>query len=100
NPVDWSVAPVSMSIANNPSGGTLFGTSPQQPSGGFATFADLSIDQPGAGYTLIVSVDSSTATSAAFNIMGQPAQLAFLQQPSNSRLGDIISPVVAVAILD
>jgi hypothetical protein len=36
---------------------------------GVATFSDLSIDQPGNGYTLVVSTSGLTgAQSASFNI--------------------------------
>jgi hypothetical protein len=40
-------------IGNNPSGGTLSGTTTVQAVNGVATFTDLSIDQAGLGYTLV-----------------------------------------------
>jgi hypothetical protein len=49
--------------------GTLSGTKTVNVVNGIATFADLSIDQPGNGYTLVVSIPSVfTAESAPFNI--------------------------------
>lgn len=49
--------------------GTLSGTRTVNAVNGVATFADLSIDQPGSGYTLVVSVPNVfTAESAPFNI--------------------------------
>jgi hypothetical protein len=49
--------------------GTLHGTLSQAAVAGVATFGDLSIDQIGNGYTLVVSVTGLTgATSAPFNI--------------------------------
>jgi hypothetical protein len=61
---------ISMAIGNNPGGGILGGTSPVLTSAGIATFSDLSIDQPGDGYTLVASAGVGSATSDAFNIAG------------------------------
>jgi autotransporter-associated beta strand protein len=47
---------VTLSLGVNPGGGTLSGTLTLTVSGGLATFGDLSIDQPGAGYTLHATV--------------------------------------------
>ena len=49
---------VTIAIGANPGGGTLSGTTTATVSGGVATFSNLSINQPGTGYTLV-------ATSAA-----------------------------------
>jgi hypothetical protein len=60
---------VSMAIGTNPGGGTLSGTNPVTVSAGVATFGNLSINQPGTGYTLVASSGSLTqATSSAFNV--------------------------------
>ena len=49
--------------------GTLSGTKTVNVVNGVATFADLSIDQPGNGYTLVVTIPNVfTAESAPFNI--------------------------------
>lgn len=49
--------------------GTLSGTKTVNAVNGVATFGDLSIDQPGNGYTLVVTVPNVfTAESAPFNI--------------------------------
>ncbi len=49
--------------------GTLSGTKTVTAVNGVATFSDLSIDQPGNGYTLVVTGSSVTgAESGAFNI--------------------------------
>jgi hypothetical protein len=49
--------------------GTLSGTKTVPVVNGVATFADLSIDQPGTGYTLVATVPNVfTAESAPFNI--------------------------------
>jgi hypothetical protein len=62
---------ISMAIDDNPSSGILSGTSPVDTSAGIATFDDLSIDQPGDGYTLEASATSfGSVTSTLFNIAG------------------------------
>ena len=49
--------------------GTLSGTRTVNAVNGVATFSDLSIDQPGSGYTLVATVPNVfTAESAPFNI--------------------------------
>ena len=66
---------VTLSIGNNPSGGTLLGTRTAAAVNGVATFSGLSIETAGNGYTLIASDGGlATATSAAFNIAVNPAQ--------------------------
>jgi hypothetical protein len=63
--------PVSMAIGTNPSGGTLFGTTPVSAVAGVATFSDLAIDLAGTGYTLVASSTGITSgTSNAFSITG------------------------------
>src|SRR5262249_5754127 len=47
---------VTLSLGTNPGGGTLSGTQTVTVVNGLATFSDLSIDQPGAGYTLHATV--------------------------------------------
>jgi len=60
---------VTLAIGTNPGSGTLAGTTTQNAVGGFATFADLSIQQGGMGYTLVASsAGVSAVTSTAFNI--------------------------------
>jgi alpha-tubulin suppressor-like RCC1 family protein len=64
-----SADPVMLSIGTNPGGGTLSGTTTVNASAGITTFADLSIDRSGSGYTLVaVSGTLTSATSAAFGI--------------------------------
>jgi hypothetical protein len=50
--------------------GRLSGTTTVAAVGGYATFSDLSIDQPGTGYTLVVTSAALTrAESASFNVL-------------------------------
>ena len=65
------VPTVTLAIQNNPSdpAATLSGTKIQSNINGFATFNDLKINVPAAGFTLSASAPfSSPAVSAAFNI--------------------------------
>jgi autotransporter-associated beta strand protein len=50
---------VTLTIGNNPSGGTLSGTLTVAVVNGIAAFSDLSIDQAGDGYTLHATVGGS-----------------------------------------
>jgi len=72
NPASGFNGPVTIAIANNGGllmKGTLFGTKTVTAVNGVATFSDLSIDQPGNGYTLQVTASGVTgAESRPFNI--------------------------------
>jgi hypothetical protein len=74
NPADFSAGKtqVTVSIAANPGGGTLAGTTTVTSSNGVASFGDLQINNAGAGYDLAASASGFTAaTSAFFTISGQ-----------------------------
>ncbi len=60
---------VTIAIGTNPSGGALSGTTSCPTSGGVATFDDLSINEPGLGYTLVVTVGSTVITTSQFDIV-------------------------------
>ncbi|HXV91427.1 MAG TPA: hypothetical protein VD707_08660 [Gemmatimonadales bacterium] len=93
---------VTIAIGSNPAGGVLSGTTTVTPSSGVATFAGLSIDRVGSGYTLTATASGLTgATSAAFDIIASTAtQLAFTAQPSNAVAGVAIAPAVVVIARD
>jgi hypothetical protein len=97
-----STASVSVAISNNPSSGSLFGTTSRNAVAGVATFNDLQIDKVGTGYTLVfTSTGLTSATSNGFNItVGAASQLAWNQQPSNAQARTAISPSMTVRILD
>ena len=65
--------PITLAIGNDPAGGSTLGGTPTETStAGVATFSDLTVDQPGSGFTLVASSGSLTpATSAPFNV-GNP----------------------------
>ena len=94
---------ISLAIASNPSGGTLAGGAAVTAVSGIATFAGLSIDKVGTGYTLTASSTPSytLTTSTAFNITPGPSNtLAFIQNPSTTAAGNTMSPAVTVAVED
>ena len=84
NVVANSSASITLAIGTNPGGGTLGGTLTQNAVDGVATFANLTIDKIGNGYTLLATSTGLTqVTSSAFNItLGPAAKLAFFTQPS------------------
>lgn len=93
---------VGVALASNPAGGTLSGTTPVAAVNGVATFADLSIDQAGTGYSLQASAGALTpVTSPAFNVtaIGVPV-LAFTVQPVTTQAGAAIAPAVQVTAQD
>jgi hypothetical protein len=59
---------ITIAIGFNPAAGILAGTLSAGAVNGIATFANLSIDKAGTGYTLKATAQSLTGTSAAFNI--------------------------------
>jgi len=83
-----STAPVTVSIAVNPGGGTLTGTLTRNAVGGIATFNDLKINNVGVGYKLrATSPGLVQEDSAAFEVksaVGPATKLAFLAQPPAS----------------
>ena len=69
---------VTVAIGSNPGGGTLSGTLAKSAAAtGVAIFDDLSINNAGAGYTLVATLGTlPSATSAPFDIIGVAAQIA------------------------
>jgi len=86
NAVTEATNAVSASLGNNPSGGTLLGTTTVNAVGGVATFDSLSVDRAGLNYTLTVGASGlHTDTSVGFDVrVGAPAQLAFTASPAGN----------------
>ncbi len=81
--VPTASTPVSVAFGSNPGGGPLGGTVSVVPSGGVATFADLQVNVPGAGYTLVGSFAGvPDVPSTPFNVTAAGTQLVFGTQPS------------------
>jgi Tol biopolymer transport system component len=92
---------VTLALGTSPGGGTLTGTVSAAPTNGVATFSNLHIDKPGAGYTLTATSPGLTrATSAAFDITPAATQLVFAVQPEDGTAGANIAPAVQVAVTD
>ena len=93
---------VTVAIGTNPAGGTLSGSRTVAANAGVATFAGLSIDNAGNGYTLSVTATGLAGdTSAAFNVVpSTPAQLTFAVQPTTTTAGVTITPAVQVTARD
>ncbi len=93
---------ITLSVGNNPAGGTLSGSKTVTASSGVAAFSDLSIDKIGAGYTLTASATGLTgATSSAFGITaGPPTKLGFTVQPASNTVNAALFPAVRVALQD
>lgn len=74
---------VTVALGTNPSGGTLKGTQTLRTVNGVVTFADLSIDKAGEGYTLAAStVGLSGTTSMPFNITSSETTPPTLESPT------------------
>src|SRR2546428_302840 len=70
NTVTTATTSITVAIGTNPASGTLSGTTTVAAVNGVATFANLSINNPGTGYTLTASATGLTgATSSAFNVV-------------------------------
>ena len=78
NPVNGVT--VKVAIANNPAGGFLGGTVSEPVVNGLATFSDLSLSQPGAGYTLTVTAVgvSGSQTTSPISVTGTSKSAATL----------------------
>ena len=102
NTVTSSSATINAAIGTNPGGGTLSGTLSTTATNGVATFADLSINKTGTGYTLtITSTGLTSATSSTFNVtVGAAAMLGFTQQPSGAAAGTVWATQPKITIQD
>src|SRR5207248_2212056 len=61
--------PVTIALQNNPGGSTLGGTLTVTASNGVATFSGLTLNNPGNGYSLVVSSNGLTsAITTPFNV--------------------------------
>jgi hypothetical protein len=100
-PVPVANVSITVAIGTNPGGGTLSGAlTALTNSSGVATFAGLSLDKAGVGYTLTAaSTGLTSATSTTFTVsVGPAAKLAVTTSPTSSFAGQPFydQPVVTV----
>src|SRR5207249_5047068 len=93
---------VTVTLAANPTGGTLSGTTVVAASAGIATFSGLALNKAGTGYTLSATAAGQTGpTSTAFDITpASAARLVFSVQPASVTAGAAITPAVQVTVQD
>ncbi|HEX5632446.1 MAG TPA: Ig-like domain-containing protein, partial [Gemmatimonadales bacterium] len=92
---------ITLAIDDNPGSGALGGTVTVGAVQGLATFTNVYVSRPGAGYTLLASSGNLAVTSAAFDVTPGPAgRLVFLTQPSTVVAGSALSPAVQVEVQD
>ncbi len=93
------VGNVTVAISNNAGPGTLSGTFTKAAVGGVATFADLSIDKVGTGYTLSANATGlDEGVSDTFDITAADAAwLSFTVDPVNTVAGAAIPDVTVTA---
>src|SRR5206468_3243185 len=104
NTVPSFTGAISLALGNA-GGATLSGNGPVNAVNGVATFANLTIDKVGTGYTLTATSGTLTqATSNSFNITAPPPHPSPTRpssvQPSNTQVGVAITPAVTVTALD
>ncbi len=93
---------ITLVINNNAGpGGTLSGTSSISAVNGTASFGDINIDIPGAGYTIDATAGGlTTATSTSFNVNSLATQLVITTQPSDAVVDASIAPAITVEMRD
>jgi hypothetical protein len=92
---------VTMTIGTNPGGGTLSGTNPVTAVNGIATFSNLSINNPGTGYTLVAtdsSLNQPTVTSNSFTITAPAGVIEDFERPNALALYTTVNPPVTVMV--
>ncbi len=94
--------PVTLSLAANPGGGTLSGTTTVDAVGGIATFANVVLNKSAAGYSFTATAGSITSGgSAVFTVNPAPAsKLVVTGQPANATAGVSLTPAVQVTARD
>ncbi len=72
NPVSSATNAITLTLGGKPNGGTLGGTVTQNAVSGVATFANLTVNQAGAGYTLTATAEGLIGTISAPFTVTQP----------------------------
>ena len=87
---------VTVTLGEHPAGAVLRGTRAVDAVRGAASFADLSVNRSGTGYTLVAtSPGVRGATSTVFTVApAAAAQLAFTAQPHGAMVDSVLTPPV------
>src|SRR5881398_1587171 len=93
---------VTLTLGEHPEGAALRGTRILDAVRGVASFADLSINRAGTGYTLVATAPGVRgATRPTFAVApATAARLAFTAQPHNATVDSVLKPPVQVTALD
>ncbi|MFI5311545.1 MAG: beta strand repeat-containing protein, partial [Gemmatimonadales bacterium] len=96
---------VTIALGSNPAAGVLTGTTSAAAVAGVATFAGLSVNRAGSGYSLAAAASGlSGATSGGFTVTaagpGPVTQLAFSVQPASAVAGVSLAPSIVVQARD
>ncbi|HUB25249.1 MAG TPA: hypothetical protein VL992_07445 [Tepidisphaeraceae bacterium] len=79
--------PITLSLASGPAGAVLGGTLTVNAQAGIATFANLSISEPGEFSLRATASNVSIATSNVFTIIPVASRLSFISQPTTETAG-------------
>ena len=86
---------VTIALGNDPGGGTLSGTLTEPVVDGLAAFTNLSLSQPGTGYTLTVTdsaiAGSQTTSSIDVTAASNPTQIGVLASSSAPTFGQSVT---------
>ena len=86
---------VSIALSSNPTGAKLSGTTSVKASQGLATFAGLSLNKVGSGYTLQVSSKGlASATTSPFNVVSSAAGSALAVMNPTGPPNPLLAPLV------
>src|SRR6266513_965599 len=93
---------VTLTLGEHPEGAALRGTRMLDAVRGVASFADLSINRAGTGYTLVATATGvGGATTPAFAVApATAARLAFTAQPHTAMVDSVLTPPVQVTAFD
>lgn len=103
HPVADANLSVTVSLAENPTGGSLEGTTTAETVDGVATFPDLWIERAAGGYTLEASAGGAVdpVVSRSFEVSAaELSELVITGQPSDVTAGQAVTPPVEVFLRD
>ena len=101
NPVNGGT--VAVALANNPGSAFLGGTTTEPVVNGLATFTDLSLSQPGTGYTLTVTgsgiTGTQTTTAITVTTGSTPTSVVATASPGTPVFGQAMTLTATVSVV-